>query len=59
MSTGCIPAIGSLQLPRLLLAEVHDAAGHAIVSITSGYLHVAVEDDEVGELFGFATTRSV
>jgi hypothetical protein len=37
------------------LAEVRDAAGHANVSITSGYLHVAVEDDgEVGRLFGFA-----
>jgi integrase len=36
------------------LAEVRDAAGHANVSITSGYLHVAVDDDGVGELFGFA-----
>ena len=34
------------------LAEVRDAAGHANVSITSGYLHVAVEDEEVGRLFG-------
>jgi integrase/recombinase XerD len=34
------------------LAEVRDAAGHANVSITSGYLHVAVEDDGVGNLFG-------
>lgn len=34
------------------LAEVRDAAGHANVSITSGYLHVAVEDEEVGKLFG-------
>src|SRR5436190_13217671 len=33
------------------LAEVRDAAGHANVSITSAYLHVAVEDEEVGELF--------
>jgi len=33
------------------LAEVRDAAGHANVSITSAYLHVAVEDDGVGELF--------
>lgn len=32
------------------LAEVRDAAGHANVSI-SGYLHVAVEDDGVGNLF--------
>ena len=31
--------------------EVRDAAGHANVSITSAYLHVAVEDDQVGELF--------
>jgi integrase len=34
------------------LAEVRDAAGHANVSITSTYLHVAVDDDGVGELFG-------
>jgi integrase len=34
------------------LAEVRDAAGHANVSITSGYLHVAVDDDTVGDLFG-------
>lgn len=35
------------------LAEVRDAAGHANVSITSGYLHVAIEeDDEAGTLFG-------
>jgi integrase len=33
------------------LAEVRDAAGHANVSITSTYLHVAVEDDVVGTLF--------
>jgi site-specific recombinase XerD len=36
----------------LSLAEVRDAAGHANVSITSGYLHVAVDDDAaVGNLF--------
>ncbi|WP_442485138.1 tyrosine-type recombinase/integrase [Aeoliella sp. SH292] len=34
------------------LAEVRDAAGHANVSITSGYLHVAVDDEGVGKLFG-------
>ncbi len=34
------------------LAEVRDAAGHSNVSITSGYLLVAVEDDGVGCLFG-------
>ena len=34
------------------LAEVRDAAGHANVTITSGYLHVAVEGSEVGTLFG-------
>ena len=33
------------------LAEVRDSAGHANVSITSGYLHVAVEDNGVGNLF--------
>ena len=36
------------------LAEVRDAAGHANVSITSGYLHAVVDDDGVGDLFGFA-----
>jgi integrase len=40
---------------RRTLAEVRDAAGHANVSITSGYLHVAVDDDGIGDLFGFAT----
>lgn len=36
------------------LAEVRDAAGHSNVSVTSAYLHVAVdEDDGPGELFGF------
>lgn len=35
------------------LAEVRDAAGHANVSITSGYLHVVVDDTEVGSLFEF------
>jgi integrase len=34
------------------LAEVRDAAGHSNVSITSGYLHVAVDDQQVGALFG-------
>jgi integrase len=35
------------------LAEVGDTVGHANVSITSGYLHVAVEDEaSVGHLFG-------
>jgi integrase len=34
------------------LAEVRDAAGHSNVSITSGYLHVAVDDEGVGRLFG-------
>ncbi|MCA9268965.1 MAG: site-specific integrase, partial [Planctomycetales bacterium] len=34
------------------LAEVRDAAGHANVSVTSAYLHVAVDaDDRVGDLF--------
>nr|BDD46350.1 hypothetical protein 5 [Pseudomonadaceae bacterium] len=37
------------------LAEVRDAAGHANVSITSGYLHVAVDDDTVGDLFMYST----
>jgi integrase len=35
-------------------AEVRDAVGHANVSITSGYLHVAVEDETgLGNLFRF------
>jgi integrase len=33
------------------LAEVRDAVGHSNVTITSGYLHVAVEESEVGTLF--------
>jgi integrase len=33
------------------LAEVRDAAGHANVTVTSGYLHVAVETGVVGRLF--------
>jgi integrase len=36
------------------LAEIRDAAGHCNVSITSGYLHVAVDDEAVaGNLFWF------
>lgn len=36
------------------LAEVRDAAGHANISVTSGYLHAAVDDEApVGNLFGF------
>ncbi len=34
------------------LAGVRDAAGHSNVTVTSGYLHVAVEDDGIGALFG-------
>ena len=33
------------------LAEVRDAAGHANVTVTSGYLHVTVETDSIGSLF--------
>jgi site-specific recombinase XerD len=33
------------------LAEVRDAVGHGNVSITSGYLHVAVDNESVGLLF--------
>jgi site-specific recombinase XerD len=40
------------------LAEVRDAAGHANVSITSAYLHVVVEDGDVGSLFGSFARRS-
>ena len=39
------------------LAEVRDAAGHANVSITSAYLHVAVDDDSIGNLFAFPPPR--
>jgi hypothetical protein len=36
------------------LAKVRDAAVHANVSITSGYLHVAADDEPgVGSLFHF------
>ena len=36
------------------LAEVRDAAGHANISTTSIYAHVAVEDEwEPGDLFAF------
>jgi hypothetical protein len=36
------------------LAEIRDAAGHSNVSITSAYLHVAVDEDGVlGNLFKF------
>lgn len=34
-----------------ILAEVRDAAGHSNVSITSGYLDVAVDDSDVASLF--------
>jgi integrase len=40
------------------LAEVRDAAGHSNVSITSRYLHVAVEDQTVGALFGYCARRA-
>lgn len=33
------------------LAEVRDAVGHSNVTMTSGYLHVAVDDDSLGALF--------
>lgn len=37
------------------LAEVRDVAGHANASITSGYLHVAVDDETaIGNLFRLA-----
>jgi integrase len=40
------------------LAEVRYAAGNANVSITSGYLHVAVEDEaEIGNLFPLSVKR--
>jgi integrase len=40
------------------LSEVRDAAGHCNVSITSGYLHVAVDDEAgVGNLFGYSQSN--
>jgi integrase len=33
------------------LVEVRDAAGHANVNITSSYLHVAADDNDVVSLF--------
>jgi hypothetical protein len=46
--------------PGRTLAEVRDAAGHANVSITSGYLNVAVDDEaKVGNLFGFVRKPSI
>ena len=40
------------------LAEVRAAAGHSNVAITSGYLHVVVDEDEgVGELFEYCRER--
>jgi hypothetical protein len=44
-------ADASLRFPMVMLAEVRDAAGHSNVTITSGYLHVAVEESGVGALF--------
>lgn len=38
-------------------AEVRVAARHANVSITSAYLHVAVDDEGVGNLFEMTDTR--
>jgi integrase/recombinase XerD len=35
------------------LAEVRSAAGHTNIAVTSIYLHVAVDDDGVGDLFQF------
>jgi integrase len=36
------------------LAEVRAAAGHVNVAVTSGYLHIVVDDEEVvGDLFGY------
>jgi integrase len=40
------------------LAEVRDAAGHANVTVTSGYLHADVDDrDEVKQLFSWSSVR--
>jgi integrase len=38
------------------LAEVRDAAGHSNITITSAYIHAAVDDEEpVGNLFQYPT----
>lgn len=39
-----------------MVADVHGAAGLANVSITSTYLHVAVEDQAVGNYATMATS---
>jgi integrase len=45
---------GGHRAPARSLAEVRDAAGHSNVSVTSAYLHVAVDDDgRPGNLFRF------
>jgi hypothetical protein len=44
--------VGRWEREPATLAEVRDAAGHVNVSITSSYLHVAVDDEgAVGNLF--------
>jgi integrase/recombinase XerD len=41
-----------------MLAEVRSAAGHANVAVTSAYLHVVVDDEEViGNLFAYAADQ--
>ena len=40
------------------LAEVRDAAAHSNVTMTSGYLHVTIEDDGLAALFGLSSTFS-
>lgn len=49
---GCHTFISHALAGGRNVAEARDAAGHANVSITSTYLHVAVEDEGVGNLFG-------
>lgn len=40
------------------LAEVRDAAGHSNITITSGYLHAAVDDEEpIGNLFRYSNSQ--
>jgi hypothetical protein len=49
-----------VERPELRPRPGRDAAGHCNVSITSGYLHMAVEDElGVGDLFSLAVRPAI
>ena len=49
---GCHTFISHALAGGRTLAEVRDAVGHGNVTITSGYLHAAVDEGEAnGQLF--------